>query len=177
MELWLSPMARFPLRPFFSRLQGVVYLLHLIAFFCLIFKVRYFTVTFLHRLSACVCMATHSGQWRFIPVNEGLRKDSDSARLNCADLSKVSTAYYVTNFPPNHTSQELWSICYNFGKISNVYIARKLSKIGKHFAFVKFLGVIDELKLRKELCGIWIENYHIFSSIARFNGGDLSLSC
>lgn len=60
---------------------------------------------------------------------------------------KVFILYFYMNFPPDVDSKKLWLICESYGHVSNVYIARKLSKLGKHFAFVRFIKVKDQKQL------------------------------
>ncbi|CAI9292825.1 unnamed protein product [Lactuca saligna] len=78
-----------------------------------------------------------------------------------------AVSMYITNFPPNMESQDLWKICGEVGTVYDVYLARKLSKLGKRFAFVRFLRVEDESELARKLSAIWIGNHHIFATIAR----------
>ncbi|PWA65865.1 hypothetical protein CTI12_AA333020 [Artemisia annua] len=60
-------------------------------------------------------------------------------------------------------------MCDPIGIVADVYIARKLSKLGKRFAFVRFLKVKDIDEIVKKLCGIWLGNYHLYASVARFD--------
>ncbi|CAH1449455.1 unnamed protein product [Lactuca virosa] len=54
-------------------------------------------------------------------------------------VDSVSTPFYVTNFPPDADVKSLWDVRDKVGKVVDVYVAQKLSKIGKRFAFVHFL--------------------------------------
>ncbi|GJV59705.1 RNA-directed DNA polymerase, eukaryota, reverse transcriptase zinc-binding domain protein [Tanacetum coccineum] len=65
-------------------------------------------------------------------------------------------------------SKELWHLCDQHGTVADVYIARKLSKIGRRFVFVRFLKVRSTGSLIEELNKIWIGSYHLFAAMARF---------
>nr|KAJ0197561.1 hypothetical protein LSAT_V11C700352600 [Lactuca sativa] len=79
-----------------------------------------------------------------------------------------AVSMYITNFPPNMESQDLWKMCGEVGTVSDVYLARKLSKLGKRFAFVRFLRVQDESELARKLSAIWIGTHHVFATVAGF---------
>ncbi|PWA78420.1 nucleotide-binding alpha-beta plait domain-containing protein [Artemisia annua] len=87
---------------------------------------------------------------------------------NKRGVEQFVTTLYVTNFPNNWNEGDLWKICNEFGAVVDVYIARKLSKIGRRFAFVRFIRVYDSNKLITDLCAAWFGNYHLFASLARF---------
>ncbi|CAH1428081.1 unnamed protein product [Lactuca virosa] len=53
------------------------------------------------------------------------------------NVDKVSAPFFLTNFPPDLDNKQLWSIFEKYGRVLDVYIARKLSKFGKrHHVFV-----------------------------------------
>ncbi|CAI9269548.1 unnamed protein product [Lactuca saligna] len=83
-------------------------------------------------------------------------------------IEKVSSPFYVTNFPVDFGVKELWDACVKVGIVVDVYIAKKLSKLGKHFAFVRFIKVSDEKLLESKIRDIWLGSYHLFASVARF---------
>ena len=64
--------------------------------------------------------------------------------------------------PPTLTSKGLWSICAPYGRLVDAFIANKLSKRGKRFGFIRFLGVNDANVFVKSLSNIWIGSFHIF---------------
>nr|GEW61747.1 hypothetical protein [Tanacetum cinerariifolium] len=66
-------------------------------------------------------------------------------------------------------SKDLWELCDQHGTVANVYIARKLSKIGRRFAFVRFLKVKNSKSLIEELNKIRIGSYYLFVTMARFD--------
>ena len=46
-------------------------------------------------------------------------------------MEKVSVSFFVTNFPTEVDATSLRQICKNFSVVSDVYMAKKLSKLGK----------------------------------------------
>ncbi|GJW76393.1 RNA-directed DNA polymerase, eukaryota [Tanacetum coccineum] len=66
-------------------------------------------------------------------------------------------------------SKDLWRLCEKQGTVTDVYIARKLSKIGRRFAFVRYLKVKNSGSLMEALNKIWIGSYHLFAAMARFD--------
>ncbi|GJU12314.1 RNA-directed DNA polymerase, eukaryota [Tanacetum coccineum] len=72
------------------------------------------------------------------------------------------------NFPTSMGSKDLWKHCNQHGTVADVYIAQKLSKIGRRFAFVRFLKVMNTGSLIDDLNKIWIGTYHLFTAMARF---------
>nr|GFA75811.1 RNA-directed DNA polymerase, eukaryota [Tanacetum cinerariifolium] len=57
---------------------------------------------------------------------------------NFKNLQDVTNTAYITNFPTSLGSKDLWQHCEKYGTVANVYITRKLSKVGRRFAFVRF---------------------------------------
>nr|GEU30517.1 RNA-directed DNA polymerase, eukaryota, reverse transcriptase zinc-binding domain protein [Tanacetum cinerariifolium] len=65
-------------------------------------------------------------------------------------------------------SKDLWQTCNKHGTVADVYIARKLLEIGRRFALVRFLMVTNTGSLIDDLNKIWIETYHLFAAMNRF---------
>ncbi|GJZ74415.1 RNA-directed DNA polymerase, eukaryota [Tanacetum coccineum] len=84
------------------------------------------------------------------------------------NLQDVTATIYITNFPPSVESKDLWKQCNNHGTVADVYIARKLSKAGRRFAFVRFLKSKNNESLIQDLNKIWIGSYHLFADLAKF---------
>nr|GEV35323.1 RNA-directed DNA polymerase, eukaryota [Tanacetum cinerariifolium] len=55
-----------------------------------------------------------------------------------------------------------------YGKVADVYIPLKKSKIGKKFSFVCFLKVNNIERLIENLCTIWIGRFHLHANPVRF---------
>ena len=86
-------------------------------------------------------------QWKVVgsrsrrSVFDRLRRGSWGADEN--SLHKISLNLYVTNFPSHFTRCELWKTCDRFGSVVDVFIAKRKSKAGKMFGFVRFTKVED----------------------------------
>ncbi|PWA51624.1 Endonuclease/exonuclease/phosphatase [Artemisia annua] len=118
-------------------------------------------------------MAAHHNSFNKAPEGTWIfhtRKHHPTAIANpySKDLAKVATSFFITNFPTYVDAKRLWIACESFGKIADAFIARKLSKRGKRFGFLRFLGVTNEEDLARKLSIIWIENFHLFAAIAMF---------
>nr|GEZ33841.1 clathrin heavy chain 1 [Tanacetum cinerariifolium] len=50
------------------------------------------------------------------------------------------------------------------GTVVNVFIPLKKSKVGKRFAFVRFVKVHNLVRLVENLCTIWIGRHHLFAN-------------
>nr|GEZ27534.1 RNA-directed DNA polymerase, eukaryota [Tanacetum cinerariifolium] len=84
------------------------------------------------------------------------------------NLHDVTATVYVTNFSTSLGTKDLWKLCDKCGTVVDVYIAPKLSKNGRRFAFFRFLKVKNKESLIEDLKKIWIGSYHIFAAMARF---------
>nr|GEW82600.1 RNA-directed DNA polymerase, eukaryota, reverse transcriptase zinc-binding domain protein [Tanacetum cinerariifolium] len=84
------------------------------------------------------------------------------------DVEKIATSFFVTNFPNSLDAKNLWKEFQPFGRIVDAFIANKISKQGKRFGFVRFLGIHNEEVFVKSLSNIWIGSYHVFVSVAKF---------
>nr|GEX43140.1 hypothetical protein [Tanacetum cinerariifolium] len=82
--------------------------------------------------------------------------------------SRISKSVFVYNFPEGCTPKDLWKVCNDYGTVVNVFIPNKKSKAGKHFAFVRFIKVINLDRLIENLNTIWIGRFHLFANHVRF---------
>ncbi|PWA66939.1 hypothetical protein CTI12_AA322370 [Artemisia annua] len=85
------------------------------------------------------------------------------------DVERIAKSFYVTNFPNYVDAKRLWQVCEPYGRIVDAYIASKPSKRGKRFGFVRFMGIVNAEEFAKRLANIWIESFHLFAAVARFN--------
>ncbi|GJW29347.1 RNA-directed DNA polymerase, eukaryota, reverse transcriptase zinc-binding domain protein [Tanacetum coccineum] len=83
---------------------------------------------------------TDQNGWTWITRN---KKSKPIGNPYHKDLENIATSFYVTNMPPALTSKGLWNVCASHGRLVDAFIANKLSKRGKRFGFIKFLGVKD----------------------------------
>ncbi|GJZ47588.1 RNA-directed DNA polymerase, eukaryota [Tanacetum coccineum] len=83
-------------------------------------------------------------------------------------VTHISKSVFVTNFPENFESNDLWKICEGYGKVVDVYIPNRKSKEGKRFAFIRFIKVGDMDRLIGNLCTIWIGQFHPHANVVRY---------
>nr|GEZ84583.1 RNA-directed DNA polymerase, eukaryota [Tanacetum cinerariifolium] len=81
---------------------------------------------------------------------------------------RISKFIFVSNFPEGCTAKDLWKVCNNYGTVVDVFIPNKKSKVGKRFAFVRFIKVINLHRLIENLNTIWIGRFHLFANPVRF---------
>ncbi|MCI01200.1 RNA-binding protein 25-like, partial [Trifolium medium] len=62
------------------------------------------------------------------------------------NIDQNSIPFFVTNFPEDCSSKEIWVTFAKFGRVGDVYIPKKVDKWGRRFGFVKY----RELLLREE---------------------------
>nr|GEY59144.1 hypothetical protein CTI12_AA474700 [Tanacetum cinerariifolium] len=91
-----------------------------------------------------------------------------SHRSNEDHVAQICKSIFVTNFPDNFGSRDLWEICGSYGKVVDVYIPNRKSKTGKRFALVRFIRVEDIDRLVENLCTIWICRFHLHANVVRF---------
>ncbi|GKE38952.1 RNA-directed DNA polymerase, eukaryota, nucleotide-binding alpha-beta plait domain protein, partial [Tanacetum coccineum] len=94
--------------------------------------------------------------------------NQNSLQSNIDQASKISNSVYVSNSPDGCTAKELWNVCNGYGTVVDVFIPAKKSKIGKRFAFVRFIKVHNLNRLIENLNTIWMGRYHLFANPARF---------
>nr|GFC97479.1 RNA-directed DNA polymerase, eukaryota, nucleotide-binding alpha-beta plait domain protein [Tanacetum cinerariifolium] len=82
--------------------------------------------------------------------------------------SKVSKSVYVSNFPDDCNTRDLWKACKVYGIVVDVFIPNKKSMSGKQFAFVCFIKVNHLDRLIENLNTIWIGRFHLFANPVRY---------
>ncbi|GKB73269.1 RNA-directed DNA polymerase, eukaryota [Tanacetum coccineum] len=96
-----------------------------------------------------------------IPYQNSLQSKADQT-------AKISKSVYVSNFPVGCSSKDLWKVCSEYGTVVDVFIPNKKSKVGKRFAFVRFIKVFNLDRLIQNLNTIWIGRFHLFANPVRF---------
>ncbi|GJY03253.1 RNA-directed DNA polymerase, eukaryota [Tanacetum coccineum] len=91
------------------------------------------------------------------------------SRSNEDNVRSISKSIFITNFPDNTTSAELWKLCQAYGTVVDVYIPNRRSKAGKRFAFVRFIKVHNVDRLVGNLCTLWIGRWHLHANVVRFD--------
>ncbi|KAJ0669650.1 putative RNA recognition motif domain, nucleotide-binding alpha-beta plait domain superfamily [Helianthus annuus] len=97
--------------------------------------------------------------WQNAPTRKG-RKGSNQDVNNITVISKCS-------------SSDLKEVFGSFGTYEGSYIARKLDRWGKRFAFVSFRDVVDAKRLEADMGDVWIDTYKLFVAVARFVDGNV----
>ncbi|GJS68656.1 putative RNA-directed DNA polymerase, eukaryota, reverse transcriptase zinc-binding domain protein [Tanacetum coccineum] len=98
----------------------------------------------------------------------GVSHRSELSNTKFKNLRDVSSTIYISNFPFTVGTKDLFQLCAWHARVVDVYIAYKLSKIGKRFGFVRFIKMENQQKLLENLNQIWIGSYKLFASMARF---------
>nr|GEU61038.1 zinc finger, CCHC-type [Tanacetum cinerariifolium] len=96
-------------------------------------------------------------------------------RSNSDHIRTISKSIFVTNFPDNTTSKDLWELCKGYGIVVDVYIPNRLSKAGKRFAFVRFIKVDNVERLLGNLCTLWIGRMHLHANVVRFERSSVNV--
>ncbi|GJT13306.1 RNA-directed DNA polymerase, eukaryota [Tanacetum coccineum] len=91
------------------------------------------------------------------------------ARSNVDHTRLISKSIFVTNFPDNTTSKDLWEVCKGYGTVVDVFIPDRKSKAGKRFTFVRFIKVDNVDRLVGNMCTLWIGSMHLYVNVARFD--------
>ncbi|KAK9070487.1 hypothetical protein SSX86_010889 [Deinandra increscens subsp. villosa] len=123
----------------------------------------------------------HGGAWQ--TIHNGRKNNHDVVRStmfvsqaqggrprnpNFQDIRKVSTSFFICNFPPNVTVSGLWGRCEEWETVSDVYIANHLSKSGHRFGFVRFLRVEKVEEMVKNLRSMWFGNFKVYADVVKF---------
>nr|GEY03210.1 RNA-directed DNA polymerase, eukaryota, nucleotide-binding alpha-beta plait domain protein [Tanacetum cinerariifolium] len=83
-------------------------------------------------------------------------------------VRSISKSIFITNFPDNTTSAELWKLCQGYGNVVDVFIPNRRSKVGKRFAFARFIKVLNIDRLVENLCTLWIGRFHLHADVVRY---------
>ncbi|GKA04200.1 RNA-directed DNA polymerase, eukaryota [Tanacetum coccineum] len=81
---------------------------------------------------------------------------------------KISKSVFVTNFPDHFSARDLWNMCVTYGNVIDVFIPFKRSKLGKRFAFARFIWVANLERLIENLCTIWNGRLRLHANVVRF---------
>ncbi|GKE22040.1 RNA-directed DNA polymerase, eukaryota, nucleotide-binding alpha-beta plait domain protein [Tanacetum coccineum] len=92
----------------------------------------------------------------------------NSLQSKIDQTSKISKSVFISNFPDDCSSMDLWKVCNGYGTVVDVFIPNKRSKAGKRFAFVRFINVLNLDRLIENLKTIWIGRFHLSANPARF---------
>jgi hypothetical protein len=83
-------------------------------------------------------------------------------------LDKVTTSFFITNFPNDATTGDLWKLFLSYARVGEVYIPKKLDKRGRRFGFVKFKEVQEVEVLANSLKDVWLGSFKLWINRSRF---------
>jgi RNA recognition motif-containing protein len=103
----------------------------------------------------------------------GKRSEGETSRAKPSGfvrrLDQETTSYFITNFPEEAKTTELWSKFSRYARVAEVYIPNKLDKQGRRFGFVKFRDVIDAVELLRKISNIWMGSFKIRVNLSKFH--------
>ncbi|MCH81494.1 RNA recognition motif [Trifolium medium] len=107
-------------------------------------------------------------------VERGENHTAQSRKRNgfIQNLDRVTTSFFITNFPEDSSSEQLWELFRKFGRVGEVYIPKKLDKWGRRFGFVKFKDVLDVEVLSRNLRDVWLGSFKLRVNLSRFGRSD-----
>ena len=108
-------------------------------------------------------------EWKF--VNK--KKIRESSNPNQRSRERVSASCYLANFPNDIYEKGIWKLFESYGRIVDVYVARKLYI--KVWMEICFCAVFEHARRQcRSLSTIWVGYYHLFVSIAGFTRNNRS---
>ncbi|GJU89921.1 RNA-directed DNA polymerase, eukaryota [Tanacetum coccineum] len=113
-----------------------------------------------------------SNSWTWIFQKNKDLKAKPISKPFTKEVEHITSSFYIMNFLDHINTKGLWKVCAPYGRLVDVYIANKRSKLGKRFGFMRFGGVKDPNEFVKFLANLWIGNFHVFFEVARFHRND-----
>jgi hypothetical protein len=101
------------------------------------------------------------------------RSSSEKGKGFFHHLDKITTSFFITNFPTDATSEDLWKLFLKYGNVGEVYIPKKLDKRGRRFGFVKFKEVKEVETLSEKLRDVWMGSFKLWVNRSRFGRGEV----
>jgi RNA recognition motif-containing protein len=96
-------------------------------------------------------------------------REGEKHRKGCIhNVDQTSISFFVTNFPEDCNSEDLWKVFGRFGRLGDVYIPNKVDKWGKRFAFVKFREEKNVEELCDSLEDVWFGSFKLRVNKSRF---------
>ncbi|CAI9259401.1 unnamed protein product [Lactuca saligna] len=119
---------------------------------------------------------TVSHRNRNVNVHGNCRDHHSSQEPRTTHVRSDIISLFVTNFPDFVQAEDIQRVCgracSRLGKIIGVFIAKKLSKLGKRFGFIRFSGDCNCDSLLKQLHEVWFGSYKLFASLPRSLGNN-----
>ncbi|KAK8549371.1 hypothetical protein V6N13_055843 [Hibiscus sabdariffa] len=85
-------------------------------------------------------------------------------------MTQQAISLFVDNLPKALHWKGLWQVFGRYGEVVDAFIARKVSRGGRRFGFVRFANREDAVVASKRLNGFFLYGFRIFTAFAKFNG-------
>ena len=79
-----------------------------------------------------------------------------------------SSSFFFSNFPNDAGEKDMVRVFQKWGRVKDVFIARRLNKWGRRFGFVRFYGIRDVERLERELDQIYIGSRKLYVNIPKY---------
>jgi RNA recognition motif-containing protein len=76
--------------------------------------------------------------------------------------------FFFTNFPLTENLVGLRRVFGGFGRVGDIFIPSKLTKLGQRFGFVRFKNVIEVNVLLAKLQEVWIGSFKLRVNVSKF---------
>nr|XP_007139935.1 hypothetical protein PHAVU_008G071100g [Phaseolus vulgaris]ESW11929.1 hypothetical protein PHAVU_008G071100g [Phaseolus vulgaris] len=83
--------------------------------------------------------------------------------------NRGGTPFFFSNFPFDLKETDLWKIFRRWGRVSDVFISRRLNIKMQRFDFVRFQGVQNIRELENQLNTIWIGSWKLYANRPKYN--------
>jgi len=84
-------------------------------------------------------------------------------------MNRGGTPFFFSNFPFDLKETDLWKIFRRWGRVSDVFISRRLNIKKQRFGFVRFQGVQNIRELENQLNTIWIGSWKLYANRPKYN--------
>lgn len=100
--------------------------------------------------------------------NERVAREQRNRSRYYLSVYRIATTFYITDFPLEVKTGDLWVTFAKYGRVGEVFIPKKLTKWGKRFGFVNFKEVTDAEELEERLRNVTCGEFKLRVNRARF---------
>ena len=100
------------------------------------------------------------------------RERNEKGFAGYGKVIRDATTFFFSRFPEDHSELDLWRIFQRFGRVVEVFIAKRRNRWGRRFGFVRFLVVSDKKKMETDLDKIYIGNLKMYVNLPRYKRVD-----
>nr|GEV67565.1 armadillo repeat-containing protein 6 [Tanacetum cinerariifolium] len=111
---------------------------------------RWAMPTWCHMFNSTLIGAVRVSFDELLPESIDGYKDMKAAflsRSNQDDVLNIFTSFFVTNFPEQTTTKELWRLCKQYGNVIDVFIPNRRSKLGNDYHMYTLLAIARKLAI------------------------------